>query len=32
MFQALTWVAVIVTAYLVLEALNGGDDGPDGIA
>jgi hypothetical protein len=28
-FQALTWVAIIVAGYLILEAVND-DDEPDG--
>jgi hypothetical protein len=27
-FAALTWVAIIVTAYIILEGINGDDD-PD---
>ena len=31
-FTYLTWVAVIVAAYLILEAVNRNDDDPDGFA
>ena len=29
-FNALTLMAVIIAAFLILAALNGDDDGPDG--
>lgn len=31
LFDAATWVVIIVTAYLILDAIHmGGDDDPDG--